>query len=327
MEFQTRTEQKQKTGFHVVLLLLLALAALTSGMRDLDRFQEATRDLHEMALRWSSKSIFTASAAAMTTGNPPASVVPVSVIQETLKEEEFRWAGRLEPGKTIEIKGINGDIEANAAAGNEVQVVANKHSRDGDLSRVSIKVVEHPGGVTICAVYQSEDLSQSTSCGPDNNQGGKKGTSRNNNNVAVDFKVRVPAGVDFIGSTVNGAISATTLSSNVVARTVNGSINISTSGYAQAKTVNGEITARLGNANWPGSLEFKTVNGQIELDLPAATSTTIQASTFNGEISSDFSLSIAGQFSRKQMSGTIGGGGRELILKTLNGSINLRRVS
>jgi DUF4097 and DUF4098 domain-containing protein YvlB len=134
-------------------------------------------------------------------------------------------------------------------------------------------------------------------------------------------------GVEFIGRTVNGEISATSLSGNVDSRTVNGSINISTSGYAQANTVNGEITAKMGSANWSDSLEFKTVNGGIDLDLPAALSTQIQADTFNGDIDSEFPVTTSGRISRKHMSGTIGGGGRELLLKTLNGSIRLRRVN
>src|SRR2546428_4702773 len=126
-----------------------------------------------------------------------------------------------------------------------------------------------------------------------------------NNDVRVDFKVRVPAGISFAGRTVNGEISAVSLDGNIESHTVNGSINISTTGYAEAKTVNGEISARLGNANWPDSLDFKTVNGGITLDLPATTSTKVEADTFNGDISSDFPLSTLGRISRRHLSGTI----------------------
>ena len=91
--------------------------------------------------------------------------------------------------------------------------------------------------------------------------------------------------------------------------------------------MNGEISAKIGDANWPDSLEFKTVNGEIVLDLPATINTEIKADTFNGEISTDFPLSLLGQMSRKHLSGRIGSGGRELVLKTLNGSITLRRAS
>ncbi len=78
--------------------------------------------------------------------------------------------------------------------------------------------------------------------------------------------------------------------------------------------------------HWPDSLEFTTVNGEISLDLPATVNTEIKADTFNGEISSDFPLSLLNRTSRKHLSGRIGNGGRELILKTLNGGISLRRA-
>lgn len=327
MAYQTGTKQKENKGYRVILLLLVALAALSSAMRDLDRLQEVTREFHELALAWTEGSLVTVSAAEISGEANPYIVE----LHNSAAPEEFRWSGRLGPGKMIEIKGINGDIEAEAATGSEVEVVANKHSRKSDVNTVTIKVVEHAAGVTICAVYKTEDLSQSTPCEPGGGgEGNNKTTSErisiNNNDVAVDFRVKVPAGVDFVGQTINGELSANTLASNVVGRTVNGSIRISTSGYARAKTVNGGISASVGNANWPGSLEFKTVNGEIVLDLPATINTSIEASTFNGEISSDFPLNVLGKFSRKKVTGTIGAGGRDLILKTLNGNIHLRRA-
>jgi hypothetical protein len=223
----------------------------------------------------------------------------------------------------IEIKGINGDISAEPAGGGEVEVIAHKKSSRSNPDQVSIKVVEHAGGITICALYPSDDADKPNTCEPD--KGGHM--SVRNNDVNVDFSVRVPVGVSFVGRTVNGEISATSLGGNVLSHTVNGAIRISTSGYARAKTVNGEISAKIGDGNWPDSLEFKTVNGEISLELPSTISTEVNADTFNGEISSDFPLSLTGKVSRKHVSGRIGNGGRSLVLKTINGSINLRRAS
>jgi len=44
----------------------------------------------------------------------------------------------------------------------------------------------------------------------------------------------------------------------------------------------------------------------------------------NGSINSDFPLTITEIKGKKTVRGTIGSGGRDLVLKTLNGSINLR---
>ena len=49
---------------------------------------------------------------------------------------------------------------------------------------------------------------------------------------------------------MNGDVEGTTLQSNLEMYSVNGSVQFSTTGWAEAETVNGSITASLGKANW-----------------------------------------------------------------------------
>src|SRR6266699_2142441 len=128
------------------------------------------------------------------------------------------------------------------------------------------------------------------------------------------------------GRTVNGDVGAADLTGDVEANTVNGSIRISTAGYAEAQTVNGEIVASLGRATWSNALEFRTVNGGITLDLPAGLSTEVRATTVNGDIETDFPLTVTGRLGPRSLRGTIGSGGRQLALSTVNGSIKLRKT-
>jgi hypothetical protein len=301
---------------NAALMLVITFVAVTAAVKDLDHLKEFTGDLG----RWG--------ASLATAGTIPVHASGLSRVERiTLErpnqaEDQFRWTGRVAQGKSIEVKGINGNINAEPASGDQLEVTAIKTGRRSDPAQVKIKVVEHAGGVTICAVYPSDDPGEPNSCEP--GQGHGRMNVRNND-VKVDFKVRVPAKVDLISRTVNGEINALGLAGNVESHTVNGSINISTSGYAQAKTVNGDISAKLSDANWTGALDFKTVNGGISVNLPSETSSSVDASTVSGDISSDFQLTILGTMSRKHLSGTIGGGGRELNLKTVNGSIHLRR--
>ena len=234
---------------------------------------------------------------------------------------DFRWRGAVTAGRTVEVRGVNGRVEAAPAAGGEVEVVAVKHGRRSNPAEVRVEVVEHADGVTICAVYPSTDPTRPNVCAP----GGEGRMSVNNNDVVVDFTVRVPAGVRLRGLTVNGDVEARGLRSDVEAKTVNGSIYVETDGLASAKTVNGSITAAMGRADWSGGLEFNTVNGGIELSLPASLSAEVEAATLNGEIESDFPLTVTGRYSRRRLTGTVGGGGRELRLKTVNGSVHLKR--
>jgi Putative adhesin len=236
-------------------------------------------------------------------------------------QNEFHWKGKLAQGKTIWVKGINGRVSAALGSG-DVEVSAVKRARRSDPDEVKIEVVEHDDGVTICAVYPSYGRHENT-C----EFGEHSHSDVHDNDVEVDFTVSVPAGVRFSGSTVNGSVDAANLASDVEAHTVNGGIRVSTSGYAEATTVNGSIVASLGRSNWTNSLEFHTVNGGITLDLPAGLSTEVRASTVNGDIITDFPLTVTGRFGPRHVNGTIGSGGRELTLETVNGSITLRKTS
>lgn len=239
------------------------------------------------------------------------------------EQQEFHWQGKVAAGRSVEIKGVNGSIRAEATSGNLVEVTAVKRGRRSDPSSVKIEVIEHDGGVTLCAVYPSDDPSRPNECKP--GKGGRMNVR--DNDVQVNFTVRVPSGIHFVGRTVNGDVDVTSLAGNVDASTVNGGIDISTSGYAQAGTVNGSITASMGSADWAGRIEFETVNGSITVELPAGTNTEVEAETVNGDISTDFPLTVRGRFNSRHISGVIGTGGRELEFETVNGSITIRRAS
>jgi hypothetical protein len=238
------------------------------------------------------------------------------------RKAEFRWEGRLAAGKTIEIKGVNGRVRAVASSGDKLELVAVKRGRRQDPEAVEVKVVEHEAGITICAVYPSRDSDRPNECRP-----GAEGRMRvRNNDVNVDFALKVPAGIHFVGRTVNGSIEASGLGGNVEARTVNGSVTVDAIGHARAETVNGSIRARLGKADWKDGVAFKTVNGSVIVTLPKDASTAVHVETVNGSISNEFSLNGETRVGRRELSGTIGGGGRDLSVKTVNGSVSLRRA-
>ena len=232
--------------------------------------------------------------------------------------QDFRWSGTVAAGKTIEIKGVNGDIRAGIATGNQVEVTAVKRARRSDPESVEIKVVEGSDGVTICALYPSRR--QVNTC--DGNHGGQ---STENNDVTVNFTVKVPAGVKFEGSTVNGGVTAIGLRADARASTVNGSVEVETTGEAEAETVNGDVKVEMGRIAGAGGMEFSTVNGGIDVTIPDGVGLDVSASTTNGDISTDFPLTVRGRFGPRHLTGTIGGGGRALSLTTVNGSIALHK--
>ncbi|MBE0592656.1 MAG: DUF4097 family beta strand repeat protein [Gemmatimonadales bacterium] len=247
-----------------------------------------------------------------------ATALPMSA---TPQGTDFQWSGRLDRGKAIEIKGINGAITARATTGAEVQVTAVKHAgAKGDVADVTFKVVEGANGVTICAVYPGTE-GEPNECVQ--GSGGRMNVKENN--TRVDFTVHVPAGVNFIGKTVNGDIETDRIGGNVHATTVNGDVSVAAAGYVRATTVNGSIEASLGRADWQGDLEFSTVNGGIALRLPDGVGAEVTAGTVNGSFETDFPLTVQGKWGPKHVTGTIGSGGRKLTLNTVNGNVSLRR--
>jgi hypothetical protein len=324
MNQQSQNPNTERKSHLVILFIVIALAAASTALKELREAHAFLADVAHAISSWSDAVVPTASARVRTISLTETCEATV-VVNKQSRSDEFRWNGPLAPGQTIAIKGVNGSITAEAAIGNEVQVVAVKTARKSDVNSVQIKVVPHSSGVTICALYPSPS-GELPDCATDSSEIIRSTSNHRieNNDVQVNFTVKIPARVGFIGKTINGEISATSLSGNVTTRTINGSIRISTTGYAEATTINGGIDASMGDPQWR-SLNFKTINGSINLDLPQNLSTDVDAETMNGQINSDFPINLTTTFKdRKHLRGRIGAGGRELSIKTLNGSINLR---
>jgi hypothetical protein len=234
----------------------------------------------------------------------------------------FQWRGTVAQGQTVEIRGVIGGVRAMESQDGAVHVEATRTANRSDPSSVRIEVVEHADGVTICAVYPTPRGSRrDNECRPGGGQ-----SSVQNNDTQVAFVVRVPAGVRLAANVVTGSVRVEGLRSDVTAATVNGGIDIHTTGFVRASTVNGSITGRLEQARVGGDTRFETVNGSITLELADGLNANFRASTVSGRIDSDFPITVTGQVSRRSLRGTIGTGGPELRASTVNGSIRLRRI-
>jgi hypothetical protein len=234
---------------------------------------------------------------------------------------DWSWNEKVAAGGVVEIRNVNGAIAAQGGTGSDVQVTVDKKARESNPQDVKIEVVRHAQGVTICAVYPSPPGDPPNECKP----GGGRMNIPRGNDVTANFTVKLPAGLRLLGRTVNGGITATSLGGDADLATVNGSVEGSAAGQVRAKTVNGSVTASMGRTDWSGELEVATVNGSVTVELPPSAATEVKGSTVNGSIESDFGLQVTGKWGPKKASGTIGGGGRQLELKTVNGAIQLRK--
>jgi len=207
------------------------------------------------------------------------------------------WSGHLNGGRSLEIRNVTGNIHAEFTAGDRVEVWAIRHSAQGPVT-ARLEAVDHEDGILI----------------------------RNNQtpDVRVDFVVRVPAGVPFIGRTVNGDVTAERLDSDVEAHTINGKVKISTEGHAQATTVNGSIAIAMGSINWRQPRMISTRNGRITVTLPADSDVNLVAECSGGDVVSDFPIAEA-EIGGRTIKGRLGRGGAAMLLHTLNGDIEIRR--
>lgn len=241
-------------------------------------------------------------------------------------DNAFRWSGAVASGRWVYVRNLNGAIRVERASGAQVEVTAEKRWRRGDPEDVRIEVTRAGSGdgdVIVCAVWRDH----TDRC----DERGYRTLDRNrgrwdrDDDVNVEFTVRLPQGVRLDASSVNGRLDITGATSEVEAHTVNGGIRAeSAGGPVRAGTVNGDIDVRMATVG-TSDLSFETVNGSIDVTVPEGLNATISMRTVNGSVGSDFPMTLNGRINPRRITATIGSGGPRLEFSTVNGSIDLRR--
>ncbi len=237
-------------------------------------------------------------------------------------QQPFEWSGRVAPGGTLEVEGIRGSIRTELSSNGTASVTAVKRGRESDFDEVEILMVQEGDDVVVCAVYGSWNFDGDCD---------SEGTWRRNRSidVSVDYVVRLPAGTPFDASMVSGDIDIREVRSDVHASTVNGDIDISTSGVARAGTVSGSVDVTMGSQDWD-ELDFHTVSGDITLRMPASLEAEVEFDSLSGELESDFDLTLTERHRRRwvgeRVRAVIGDGGRSLSFNTVSGDVRLLRV-
>lgn len=240
----------------------------------------------------------------------------------------YTWRSTLAPGRSIQIRNLNGPIDVEAASGTEVEVTAVKRYKGSRPQEVRFLTGTDDDGAFICAVWGrggSCDRQSSRSSGPRPSPWARLFGA--GGNVSVAFTVRVPSGVRVDVGTTNGEVRVEGVHGAVKARTVNGAVHVAaSSGPISASTVNGSVVATLDSLDPGVALSLTSVNGSVTAELPEGIGASLDMSTVNGRVTADFPVTIEGSVSPKRLRGTLGGGGREIKLETVNGSVRLKRI-
>lgn len=240
------------------------------------------------------------------------------------EQDTFNWRGELGARRTIHLRNVNGEVRFEQGTGRSVEVTAVKRWRRGDPEDVRIEArVTTAGDVIVCALYHERQ-----SCDEDGYHGSRTQVRgwRDNNDVSVDFTVRIPADARVDAATVNGDLFIDGTAGELRAHTVNGDIEArSAGGRVDASTVNGSITVRTAAPGADG-LEYETVNGSITIELASGANADMDLRTVNGRISSEFPMTLEGRIDPRRIRASIGTGGPMLRASTVNGSIRIRKL-
>lgn len=145
--------------------------------------------------------------------------------------------------------------------------------------------------------------------------------------MTVDYTLKVPADVALDLQTVNGRIITRGVDGETEATTVNGNIDIETSGTSElsASAVNGRVRAKF-LRSFQGA-HFKTVNGAVDATLPSDASFAVNLSQVNGDFEASFPLNIRSNPGSRRVSGEVNGGRHELRIVTVNGHVELSQLT
>jgi len=260
-----------------------------------------------------------------------------SAVQAATLKEHFDKTCPLNPGSKVTLRNVNGGVKLEAWDRNEVRVEADKEVKAGTdsaarkfMDQVRIDVTPGAGSLRI-----------ETHAPKRNGEGFWDAVFGNNINYSVRYVVHVPrqaavdaesvnGGVSLAGTrgkvrleTTNGAVDVQDVTGDVNAGTTNGGVSaLRVAGAVKAETTNGSVDVELTALPNGSDLRFESTNGGIHVRLPRGARLSVDASTVNGRVHSDFDVQ-GGTPGKRSLKGDINGGGGRLMIRTTNGGIEI----
>jgi hypothetical protein len=228
--------------------------------------------------------------------------------QERQSERAFTLSERVPAGQWLRVRNVSGEVHVRPSSSDRVEIVRIESRKSSD------------GSILVCAFW-----TENATCSESGYRSNSEGRSRNND-VAVDFEVRLPKGVSVGAWSVNGEVSVDGATAEVDAGSVNGNVDATSSGGpVQSRSVNGNVHARMGRLGGDEDLDFSTVNGNVIAEFETDIDANIELSTVNGRFQTDWPVTITGRVDPRHLRATLGKGGRRIRLSTVNGNVELRK--
>lgn len=261
--------------------------------------------------------------------------------------EPFSKTVRLGRGATFDLTNVAGDIVITGGGGNDLRIDAVKRVRSKDeadakaqLQAIEIEIVELSNRVEVRTIYPR--------------------LQRRNAIGAVDYTVALPQDANVTVKSVAGNVRVTNVKGELRAESVSGDLTVrgfkgrtldaaSVSGTLRLDNIESErVSVRTvrGDVEYGGMLarngryEFTAHSGHIQLNLSGSTGFDVAASTFSGDVRSDYALTLRGNDDRvappplgpgrqnrrvRTLRGSYGDGSASIELQSFSGDIAITR--
>jgi len=156
-----------------------------------------------------------------------------------------------------------------------------------------------------------------------------------------EIQIQVPVETSVTVNTVNNGVSVENISGEIDVESVNGPVSVTnSSGAVLATSVNGKVTVALDKVAPGKAMSFSTMNGVIDVTLPADIKANLKMKVDNGDVYTDFDVKVTNDTfdttqsntgrgvrirGNKTTYGTINGGGPEMQFTTFNGRILIHK--
>lgn len=156
-----------------------------------------------------------------------------------------------------------------------------------------------------------------------------------------EIQIQVPIETSVTVNTLNNGVSVENISGEIDVESANGAVSVTnSSGSVMAASMNGRVNVVLDKVAPGKAMSFSTMNGTIDVTLPADIKANLKMKVDNGDVYTDFDVKLTNdKFDTSQTNtdrgtrirgnrttyGTINGGGPELQFTTFNGRIMIHK--
>ena len=166
----------------------------------------------------------------------------------------------------------------------------------------------------------------------------------------MDFTIEVPLRTNLELETVMGSVTVEGVEGELEVEAVNGAVTLTNvGGSVVAHSVNGKVTATVARATPQKPMAFTSLNGSVDVTLPATVKANLKLRSDQGDVYTDFDLQLRQDSSNQNPNpsprvdvsrngraravveidnaiyGSINGGGPDFEMRTFNGNVYVRK--